>query len=137
MRKRSKAREFAVQMIYQSEMTGEPAQEVIDTFWLSFDPQSAGITAFADELFSRAHAAKDASDALIRQFLKEDWPFERLGEMEKSILRVALDELLNSETPAYAVLDEYVTLTRRFTDDKTASFVNGLLDNVRGRFRSE
>ena len=137
MRKRSKAREFAVQMMYQSEMTGDEPQEVVDTFWLSFEPQGADISAFADELFIRAHAAREANDALIRQFLKEDWPFERLGEMEKSILRVALDELLNSATPAYAVLDEYVTLTRRFTDDKTASFVNGLLENVRGKFRPE
>ncbi len=137
MRKRTQAREFAVQMMYQSEMTGAGPAEVISTFWKSFDQQSEDITVFAESLFAGADAVKGETDGVVRQFLKEDWPFDRLGEMEKCVLRVALNELLNSDTPTYAVLDDYVTLTRRFTDDKTASFVNGLLENVRLRFKPE
>lgn len=137
MRKRTQAREFAVQMMYQSEMTGAGPAEVISTFWKSFDQQNEDITVFAESLFKGADAVKGETDVVVRQFLKEDWPFDRLGEMEKCILRVALNELLNSDTPTYAVLDDYVTLTRRFTDDKTASFVNGLLENVRLRFKPE
>ena len=144
MKKRTKSREYAVQMMYQAEIMTDPhdvssyaVNDIKDIFWKSFDPVASDIREFSEELFCCSFENRAEHDRMISQFLKESWSLERLGEMEKCILRVALEELLNSSTPAYAVLDDYVTLTKKFTDEKTASFVNGLLEKVRNNFTCE
>ncbi len=121
-------------MMYQAEMMECPPEEVIPVFWKSFDGGRQESADFAEQLFVGAYSRRAEHDRTVTQFLKDNWTFERLGEMEKCVLRVAIDELLHSDTPAYAVLDDYVTLTRRFTDEKTAAFVNGVLEKVRGSF---
>jgi N utilization substance protein B len=128
------SREYAVQMMYQLCMTDGTPEEVLYTFWKSFDKPANDITEFAEKLFTNAVANKDEHERLVAQFLKDTWTLDRLGEMEKCIFRVAVDELLNGDVPAYAIMDEYVTLASRFTDDKTASFVNGMLENIRNEF---
>ena len=124
-------------MMYQATITEESTQVVTETFWKSVDRPSCDIAVKAEKLFADTLAREKEHEALIIRFLTDKWPYERMGEMEKCILKVALEELLYSSTPAYAVLDEYVTLTRRFTDVGTASFVNGLLENVRNTFKQE
>ena len=137
MKKRTQAREYAVQMMYQSEILESDPVQVKALFWKSIDFPEESVAEFAEILFTDAFSRREDHDRTVASFLKDNWPFERLGEMEKCILRVAVDELLHSNTPDYAVLDEYVTLTKRFTDEKTASFVNGLLENIRNTFKAK
>jgi N utilization substance protein B len=136
MKKRSQAREYAVQMMYQAQMLDSDPVEINTLFWKSVDEKpDASVQEFAEQLFASAFSHQAESDRTVTMYLKENWTFERLGELDKCILRVAVDELLHSSTPDYAVLDEYVTLTRRFTDEKTAAFVNGLLENIRSTLK--
>ncbi|MDR2869262.1 MAG: transcription antitermination factor NusB [Deferribacteraceae bacterium] len=146
MKARTQAREYAVQMMYQAELLDSDPLEVNTLFWKSIDDDpdneagsmpAESVMEFAQTLFTSAFSRRVEHDRTVAMFLKENWPFERLGEMEKCILRVAVDELLHYNTPDYAVLDEYVTLTRRFTDEKTAAFVNGLLENIRNTLKKE
>lgn len=125
-------------MMYQAEIMDSSPVEVKEIFWRSVDDSpKEEVLDFAESLFTSAFSRREDHDKTVASFLKSSWPFERLGEMEKCILRVAVDELLHSNTPDYAVLDEYVTLTKRFTDEKTASFVNGLLENIKTTFKPE
>ena len=137
MKKRTKAREYAVQMMYQAEMTELLPEEVVSTFWRSFEGIIEDTADFAEQLFSNAYLRRAEHDGMVTQFLKDSWTFERLGEMERCILRVGLDELLYCGTPKYAVLNDYVTLTRRFTDEKTAAFVNGIMESIHKNFALE
>jgi N utilization substance protein B len=115
-------------------MTENTPDDVESTFWKSFDKPSDDVADFAGALLRGALKNREEHDRVVTQFLSESWTFERLGEMEKCILRVAVDELLNSDTPAYAIMDDYVTIAGRFTDKKTASFVNGILEKIRSTF---
>ncbi|MDR0453437.1 MAG: transcription antitermination factor NusB [Deferribacteraceae bacterium] len=133
-KKRTVAREYAVQMMYQSAITESPPEEMIPVFWQSFENVQGEVASFAEQLFTGAYSRREEHDRVITQFLKASWSFERLGEVEKCILRVGIDELLYSDTPKYAVLDDYVTLARRFTDEKTAAFVNGIMESVYSNF---
>ncbi|MDR2884448.1 MAG: transcription antitermination factor NusB [Deferribacteraceae bacterium] len=134
MKKRTISREYAVQMVYQACMTENSAAEVESTFWKSFDKPADEVYTFAGELFRNALKNREEHDRIVTQFLTESWTFERLGEMEKCVLRVAIDELLNGDTPAYAIMNDYVAITNKFTDKKTASFVNGILEKIRNTF---
>lgn len=135
MKKRTQAREYAVQMMYQAEMTLDTSAKVKENIWKSFNKPSDEVCEYAEKLFDDAYKNADSHEQVVKQFLTDRWPFERLGDMEKCVLKVALEELLNYDTPDYAVLDEYVTIAKRFTDEKTAAFVNGFLERVKTMFK--
>lgn len=129
--KRTKAREYAFQMMYRYGMTGETPAQIPLTFWKPLGAIEPEVKDFAETLFRGAAAKASDSDAMIEKFLKNGWTFERMGEIEKNIMRVALFELLDGKSPYFAVLDDFVTLTKKFSDEAAAGLVNGILDNVR------
>lgn len=73
---------------------------------------------------SDKHAELDASLAEVT----ENWRLERLGAIERCILRLAAAELARAETPPRTVIQEFVILAERFGTPKAAGFVNGVLD---------
>ena len=67
-------------------------------------------------------------DDKIRQHLKKGWTLERLTLVEKSILRLGLYELLEyDETPQLVAINEAIELAKKFSDEKSSKFVNGIL----------
>ena len=115
-------------------MTEEPAEKIPETFWEPVGKVSGKVKEFAFKLFSRAYPTYEATDDIVIRYLKEGWSFDRIGEVEKCVLRVAIPELLQGDTPHYAVIDDFVTITKRFSDDKAASLVNGILETVRKQY---
>jgi N utilization substance protein B len=147
---RTEARELAVQMMYQSEMTGEEPLQVVETFLKMYRAETEDkpfpkngyalrmrnkpgneVFQFAKELFFGAYAKKTSSDELVALFLRKDWTLDRLSCTVKNIFRLALYELIDTGTPPFAVLTDYLNLACAFVDEKTAVFVNGLLEKVR------
>jgi N utilization substance protein B len=63
----------------------------------------------------------------------DNWRWERVGAIERNILRLAIQELLDDETPPKVVIDEAIRLAQRFGGPRTPAFVNGLLDQVARR----
>jgi N utilization substance protein B len=125
---RTKAREFAMQMLFQWDMSQQDFSKLENKFWKS--AKAADSTrAFANRLFEGA--AKDAA-ALDEIIVKhaENWRFERLAAIDRAILRLAVYELRGSETPPKVVLNEAVELAKKFSSEESGSFVNGILDAV-------
>ena len=79
---------------------------------------SEAVTGHADELDSRITAASD------------DWTADRLGAVERNILRVALEELDEGEVPVEVILDEAVTLAKRYASEDAGRLVNGILGRL-------
>lgn len=129
--KRTKSREYAFQMMYRYAMTGEAPIDIPASFWVPLDENDKETKEFAVNLFKGAASKVADSDALMEKFLTKGWTFERMGEIEKNIMRVALYELLEGKSPYFAVLDDFVGLTKKFSDESSAGLVNGILDNVR------
>lgn len=137
MRRRTKGRNYALQMMYALEITeNEPGQLKRD-FMLEYPDENPSVREFAESLFDKAYENRDADESSIRQFLTEKWPYERLGVVEKCILRLAITELFHGDAPVYAILDDYVTMGKEYGDDKAASFINGILDSIRVKFSIE
>ena len=124
---RRRARELALQLLYQHELTREPVERIKTSFE---DWQSASEAArrFAAELADGTLAhLEEIDEALRRQ--TANWRLERLAAVDKNILRLAMYELLyDRDTPPAVVLDEAIEIAKRYGAEDSARFVNGVLD---------
>jgi transcription antitermination protein NusB len=119
MTSRREARRAAVFILFQWDVTGKPLGSLYEGDVDPFSRQLAeGVAARAEELDSRLSAAATG------------WPADRLGAVERSILRVALFELDRGEPPKEVVIDEAVRLAKRYASDEAARLVNGILGRI-------
>jgi N utilization substance protein B len=66
----------------------------------------------------------------IASLLREDWSFDRLNHLEQAILLMSLQEILENETPKPVVINEAVTLAKKYCDDDSYKLINGILDRL-------
>ena len=131
---RHRSREVALQALFaldlcRAKATLAPAaQEVFDDVASNFEMPEAA-RAFAKELVCGVAAACERVDERLRASAR-NWRLERMAVVDRNILRLATYELLETETPVAVVLDEAVRMAKRFGDDPSPSFVNGVLDGV-------
>ena len=134
MGKRTKARECALQMLYQWDMTRDPMGKVVESFW-RVRTTTDETRALAERLAFGAHGDLEVVDEAIGAASK-NWRFERIAAVDKNILRLATFELLRDlQTPSSVVLDEAVELAKRFGEKDSAPFVNGVLDAINRKLR--
>ncbi|MGA1862646.1 transcription antitermination factor NusB [Deferribacter thermophilus] len=131
---KSIAREKAFKMLYQYEMTNFKPDHLINQFWYLDGEKNEKVKRIANELFRLVIEKKSFADDIVSKYLKDGWTFDRLTETVKNTLRMGIAELFNTQTPIYAILDEYTTLTKKYEDEKAASFVNGILEKIRKEF---
>jgi N utilization substance protein B len=116
---RREARRAAVFILFQSDVTGRPLGSLYEG---DVDPYTErlaqAVSGRADELDARITAAAD------------DWTADRLGAVERNVLRVALEELDEREVPVEVVLDEAVSLAKRYASEDAARLVNGILGRI-------
>jgi N utilization substance protein B len=126
---RRKSREFALQMLFQWDMSPQEPAKLEAKFWRA--AKAAGSTrAFANELFEGAAKEVAALDELIVKHA-ENWRFERLAAIDRAVLRLAIHELRAAATPHKVVLNEAVELAKKYSSEESGAFVNGILDAVR------
>lgn len=125
---RHKAREFALQMLFQWEMQPQEPARVEGGFWKNARAEKR-TRAFANQLFEGAAAAAAENDRLIGRHAK-DWRVERMAAIDRNILRLAVFELRAGDTPPKVVLNEAVELAKKFSSEESAPFINGILDAV-------
>lgn len=137
VRKRTKGRDYAVQMLYSSTVAENTPEETKSSFRLEYEKELPEILDFADKLFDIAYKNKEKDETLISEFIAKNWTIDRIGLLERCILRLGISELFEGDAPYYAVIDDYVTLAKSYGDEKSASFVNGILENVKNKFSLE
>ncbi|HXY26529.1 MAG TPA: transcription antitermination factor NusB [Candidatus Acidoferrum sp.] len=125
---RTKARAFAMQMLFQWDMSQQDPAKLEARFWKS--AKAADQTrAFANQLFEGAAKEVKALDEIIAKHC-ENWRLERLAAIDRAILRLGIHELNAGDTPAKVVLNEAVDLAKKFSSEESGAFVNGVLDSV-------
>lgn len=129
MGRRTRSREIALQVLYQMEMSGGDADETVDLFWRHFNPPPE-LQEFARRIVAGVCEHRAKIDAIIESF-SEHWRLERITIVDRSILRLAIFELLGCpDIPTKVVINEAVELGKRFGSDQSGSFVNGMLDSI-------
>ena len=136
MGKRTKARECALQMLYQWDITREPMDRVTGLFW-QVRTSTDETRAAAERLARGAQGDLARLDEEITR-ASHNWRFDRIAAIDKNILRLAVYELLREPgTPSSVVIDEAVELAKRFSAADSPPFVNGILDAIKARVRNE
>ena len=129
LRAETKARARALQILYAWDLSGRPSLEaVVARLGAAFGHEPDGYDRGAD-LAARAAAGTADYDRRMAD-AAEHWRLERVGAIEKNILRLAMAELDEGETPPRVVIDEAVRLAHWFAGPKAPGFVNGVLDAV-------
>ncbi len=125
---RHKAREFALQMLFQWEIGRQQPALVEAGFWKNARAEKT-TRAFAKRLFEGAVAEAAALDELVSAH-SVDWRLERFAAIDRAILRLAVHELRAGETPPKVVINEAVELAKKFSSAEAAPFINGILDAI-------
>jgi transcription antitermination protein NusB len=137
---RHRAREAALQILYQWEIGGGDVARAAETFfglqWPDADPPPDALRAFAAELAEETVARLAAIDALIAE-TAERWRPERMPVLDRLILRMAVCELLRAgAAPAAVIINEALELARTFSTEESVKFINGMLDAIRKRIEA-
>ncbi len=127
---RRKSRELTLQMLFQSDMGRQNAEQVERTFWAERNDLDDSTREFAADLFRFAMARSDEIDKLIESHT-EHWRVERMAAVDRNILRAGVAEFLCfPQTPRPVVINEALEIARRFSTPESVQFINGVLDSV-------
>ena len=127
---RRKSRELALQMLFQSDMGRQNAEQVERTFWAERDDLDDSIRQFAADLFRFAMERYQQIDQLIESHA-EHWRMERMAAVDRNILRAGVAEFLRfPKTPKAVVINEALEIARRYSTPEAVQFINGVLDSV-------
>ncbi|MCD6571581.1 MAG: transcription antitermination factor NusB [Deltaproteobacteria bacterium] len=130
MRLRTKAREVALQYLYQVDITKRHTEETLEAFITHFVKGRDAIR-YAQELINGVYAHLEKIDELIDK-ASENWPVRRMSKTDRNILRISTYELtFNPDVPYRVAINEGIELAKRFGSPKSPAFVNGVLDRIR------
>ena len=125
---RRKAREYALQMLFQWEI-GRQAPALVEAgFWKNARAEKT-TRAFANQLFEGAVAESAAVDELITRH-STNWRLDRMAAIDRAVLRLAVAELRSGTSPPKVVINEALELAKKFSSEEAAPFINGILDAI-------
>lgn len=133
MRKRSRSREFALQILYQIDITHDSPDNALENFWQShLDEQiDEGIKSFTAELISGAKDNLQEIDKKISQYAT-NWQLERMAVVDRNIMRIGCFELMfREDIPPKVSINEAVELAKKYSGPEAGKFVNAILDKVK------
>ena len=146
MRKRTRAREFALQVLYELDIArSQDLDEALEDFWsdrtdlaltnpekmaLEEDKKEPEVREYAEKLVRGALEKKKEIDLSIERYA-ENWEMNRMACVDRNILRLSTYEILSvGEIPVKVAINEAVELAKRYGEEDSSKFVNGILDRI-------
>jgi len=130
MRKRTKARENALKILYAVDITGEEPGKCIDAYWKDNEEKDQEVKAFANSLVLGTSNKKREIDKVISE-CATNWQLKRMAVIDRNILRFATYELLFADDiPPKVTINEAIDIAKRYGDSESGKFVNGVLDKI-------
>jgi transcription antitermination factor NusB len=127
--KRTRARELAMQGLYQLDVQNPDSLQFLEDFFTEMDPDKS-VHKLASDWTKGAWENLKECDKLIGESTIQ-WDIERLSPVDKSILRLAVYQLkFCSDIPPKVAINEAIELAKKFSTDKSPAFVNGVLDAI-------
>ena len=134
MGKRSTARRLAMQALFQADISKD-INSVLDTL-LEEEEFLDETKDFARKLASGAIEKLSEVDEAIKKY-SQNWSFDRLNNVDKSILRLSIYELLYlKENPPSVVINEAIELAKKYSEEESAKFINGILGSIVASLKS-
>jgi N utilization substance protein B len=129
MHQRRKAREIALQVLYELDVLNITVNEAVRLFWNNFDAPEES-RKFSTLLIEGAWDKREQIDSLISS-CSENWSLARMSRVDRNILRMAVYELLHCpDIPPKVTLNEAIDIGKLYGSENSGSFINGILDAV-------
>jgi N utilization substance protein B len=124
---RRKAREVALQVLFQIDVSQVDVDEAVELFWNNFEAPE-NVREFSTHLIKGTHSQLIEIDELIKS-CSENWSLDRMSKVDKNILRLAVFELVYcDDIPPKVTLNEAIDLGKYYGSENSGSFINGILD---------
>ncbi|MCK9430259.1 MAG: transcription antitermination factor NusB [Candidatus Omnitrophica bacterium] len=133
MRKRTKAREYVLQMLYQVDITHGDWQDTLKSFWESGEQAdiSAELKDFSAELLGGVIEHIQEIDKKISKYAA-NWQLERMAFVDRNIMRLGCFELIfREDIPPKVTINEAVELAKKYSGSESGKFVNAILDQIK------
>ena len=129
MGKRRKAREWALKILYKIDLTDYSYKEALDIFYNNFNiPEE--LRDFIETLVKGVYENKKLIDRYIAKF-STNWRIERMSDVDRNILRMAIFELLFlDDIPPKVTINEAIEIGKKYGSEDSFAFINGILDRV-------
>ena len=128
--KRTETREQAFRLIYSIEIQKDMDEEQVELFLQENGIEEKAEIDYVKEVFVGIRENKEEIVTLIQNNLKEKWSVDRISKIDLAILKVAIYELVFSKLPYKVVINEAVELAKKYGDDNSKSFINGILASI-------
>jgi len=130
---RRKARELALQMLFQHDVAGNDPDDIIETFE-DIQRVRPNIREFAIRVFRGTLEKQTDIDKIVVE-QADNWRLSRMPVVDRNLIRMAIYEMMYlDETPKLVILDEAIEIAKRFGTEKSSQFINGILDGVLKRY---
>ena len=133
MRKRTLAREYALQLLYQLDITSDAPESALDNFWSNLKDKEidAILKEFSSSLVKGVMENLEEIDEKIARYAA-NWQLKRMAVVDRNIMRMGCFELLyRDDIPPKVSINEAVELAKKFSGLESGKFVNAILDKVK------
>ena len=126
---RRKARELALQMLFQFDMAGNPPETIVATFE-DLQKSKPNTREFAVKIFNGTVNHMTEIDDMIQQ-QADNWRLSRMAIVDRNIIRMSIYEFMHeTDTPKLVIIDEAIEIAKKFGTQKSSQFINGILDGI-------
>ena len=134
MRKRTLARGFALQILYQVDITADNYADCLDNFWqLQEEAVEGEVKSFASDLVKGVMTNIEDIDKKITEYAT-NWQINRMAVIDRNILRLSCYELIyRHDIPPKVSINEAVELAKKYSGLEAGKFVNGILDKIKAQ----
>jgi N utilization substance protein B len=130
---RRKARELALQMLFQHDLSGNAPDTIVTTFE-DLQKSKPNTREFAVKIFHGTVDNLTKIDDMIQQ-QADNWRLSRMAVVDRNIIRMSVYEFLHeTDTPKLVIIDEAIEIAKKFGTQKSSQFINGILDGILKRY---
>jgi len=131
VKKRTRARELALQFLYQHDLVSLPVEKADD--FLRDEEKDVETRRFAKRLLEGTLEHRDELDAVI-QSVAQNWNISRMAVIDRNVLRLATHELMHcTDIPPKVAINEAIEIGKRYSTQNSGAFINGILDKIMNR----
>ena len=127
---RTESREQAFKLLYSMEIQKEASPEQIDLYLENNEITNEQTIQYIKDIWTGTNKYKDEIKEKISKNLKKDWDIERLSKVNLSLLKLAIYEMIYIKLPFKVVINEVIELAKKYGEDNSASFINGVLASI-------
>ena len=133
MRKRTRAREYALQVLYQMDITRDDSNAALENFWQAHTDEEIAqeLKDFTSELVKGVADNLEVIDNNVSSYAA-NWKLERMAVVDRNVLRMSCFELLfREDIPPKVSINEAVDLAKKYSGLEAGKFVNAILDKIK------